>query len=93
VNCGFEENADVVGAKNILSRGMQILRDEGRDAGDASLAMQCAASPRMACGSNQILGLVAAVAGIMPEGSPKQEPAEAIACESLACNAVGIPGL
>jgi putative transposase len=93
VKCGFEGHADVVGATNILSRGMQILRDEGRDTSDASLGMQYAASPRMACGSNQILGVVAAVAGIMPGGSPKQEPAEVIACESLACNAVGIPSL
>ena len=31
VECGFEDNADVVGAINILSRGMQLLRDEGRD--------------------------------------------------------------
>jgi hypothetical protein len=37
--------------------------------------------------------MAAAVAGIMPGGSPKQEPAEAIACGALACNAVGIPGL
>ncbi len=36
VACGFEEHADVVGAINILSRGMQKLRDEGQDKGDAS---------------------------------------------------------
>jgi putative transposase len=39
VECGFEEHADLVGAMNILSRGMSLLRDEGRDTGDASLGM------------------------------------------------------
>ncbi|MEO1768088.1 RNA-guided endonuclease InsQ/TnpB family protein [Thiobacter aerophilum] len=39
VECGFEGNADVVGAVNILSRGMQVLRDEGRDTADASAGM------------------------------------------------------
>ncbi|MDR9095491.1 hypothetical protein FEP28_05582 [Burkholderia multivorans] len=39
VECGFEENADVVGAINILSRGMQLLRDEGQDTADASAGM------------------------------------------------------
>jgi putative transposase len=37
--CTFEANADQVGAMNILSRGMSLLRDEGRDTGDASLGM------------------------------------------------------
>lgn len=49
VECGFEENADVVGAINILSRGMSLLRDEGRDMGDASPGMlrdsSCSVSP------------------------------------------------
>ncbi|PZP65125.1 MAG: cytosine methyltransferase, partial [Azospira oryzae] len=62
VECGFEENADVVGAINILSRGMQMLRDEGRDTADASAG--CASTARMACGSNL-------------DGGRKQEPAEA----------------
>ncbi len=44
VQCGFEANADVVGAINILSRGMQIMRDEGRDTTDASVG-------RLACAS------------------------------------------
>ena len=35
VECGFEDNADVVGAINILSRGMQLLRDEGQNTTDA----------------------------------------------------------
>ena len=47
VECGFEENADVVGAINILSRGNQTLRDEGQDTSDASLRRSTAA--RIAC--------------------------------------------
>ncbi|MCL4508891.1 MAG: transposase [Chloroflexi bacterium] len=47
VECGFEENADVVGAINILSRGMQKLRDERQDTSDASLG--CASTARIAC--------------------------------------------
>lgn len=39
VLCGFEANADWVAATNILSRGMQRLRDEGRDTADASAGM------------------------------------------------------
>ncbi|UVT18189.1 MAG: hypothetical protein H8K04_19805 (plasmid) [Nitrospira sp.] len=35
-NFGFEEHVDVVGALNILSRRMRLLRNEGRDTGDAS---------------------------------------------------------
>lgn len=31
IECGFEENADFVGAINILSRGIGMIRDEGRD--------------------------------------------------------------
>ncbi len=47
VACGFEENADVVGAINILSRGNWKLRDEGQDTSDASLGRSTAA--RIAC--------------------------------------------
>ncbi len=47
VACGFEENADVVGAINILSRGNRKLRDEGQDTSDASLGRSTAA--RIAC--------------------------------------------
>ncbi len=47
VGCGFEENADVVGAINILSRGMQKLRDEGQDTSDASFGYNSTA--RIAC--------------------------------------------
>ena len=37
----------VVGAINILSRGMQLLRDEGQDTADASAG--CASTARFAC--------------------------------------------
>ena len=47
VECGFEENADLVGAINILSRGMQLMRDEGQDTADASAGRETAA--RIAC--------------------------------------------
>ena len=67
--CGFEGNADVVGAINILSRGIQLLRDEGQDTTDASVGMRVGEPPvsaRMACGSNRT-------------GGRKQEPAETTA--------------
>jgi putative transposase len=73
VACGFEDNADVVGAINILSRGMQQLRDEGRDTTDASVGMRAdrlPASARMACGSNGV-------------GRRKQEPTEATTCGAI----------
>jgi len=66
VDCGFEDNADLVGAINILSRGMRLLRDEGQDTTDASVGMRVdwpPVSARMACGSNGI-------------GRRKQEPTE-----------------
>ena len=69
LDCGFEDNADVIGAINILSRGMQLLRDEGRDTTDASVGMRVDGLPvsaRMACGSNGI-------------GRRKQEPTETTA--------------
>jgi putative transposase len=47
VECGYENNADVVGAINILSRGIQILRDEGQDTADASAGY--ASTARIAC--------------------------------------------
>jgi len=73
VDCGFEDNADVISAINILSRGMQLLRDEGRDTADASVGMRVdglPASARMACGSNGI-------------GRRKQEPTETTAHGSV----------
>ena len=36
VECGFEENADVVGAINVLRRGEALLGAEGQDTADAS---------------------------------------------------------
>ena len=64
VECGYANNADVVGAINILSRGMQILRDEGQDTAGASAGRETVAP--MACG------------GMAQSGRPaKQEPAEA----------------
>ena len=47
VACGFEEHADVVGAINILSRGMQTLLDEGQDTAHACAGRETAA--RIAC--------------------------------------------
>lgn len=44
VECGFEENADLVGAINILSRGMQLLRDEWQDTPHACGGMEALAS-------------------------------------------------
>ena len=49
--CGFAEHADLVGAVNILSRGMQKLRDEGQDTNDASFG--CASTARIACSRPQ----------------------------------------
>jgi putative transposase len=47
VVCGYEHNADVVGAMNILARGMQKFRDEGQDTVDASIG--CESTARIAC--------------------------------------------
>ncbi len=47
VVCGFKENADVVGARNILSRGMEKLRDEGQNTARARAG--CASTARIAC--------------------------------------------
>jgi putative transposase len=68
VECGFKDNADLVGAINILSRGMQLLRDEGQDTTDASVGIQVDSlleSAQMACGSNRT-------------GGRKQEPTEMV---------------
>jgi putative transposase len=50
VSCGYANHADVVGAINILSRGMQRLRDEGQDTADASAGRESAA--QIACEVN-----------------------------------------
>jgi putative transposase len=47
VKCGLEDNADRIGAINILSRGMQKLRDEGQDTAQACAGRETAA--RIAC--------------------------------------------
>ncbi|WP_031404569.1 RNA-guided endonuclease TnpB family protein [Thiomonas sp. FB-Cd] len=47
VACGFEEHADLVGAINILSRGIQMLRDEGQDTAHACAG--CVSTARIAC--------------------------------------------
>jgi putative transposase len=68
--CGFEDHADRVGAINILSRGMQILRDEGTDTADASAGCDSASgrrrTARIAC---QVSGA---------RGRQQQEPTEVI---------------
>lgn len=54
VECGYANHADVVGAINILSRGMLMLscqlRDEGQDTADASAGRETAA--QIACEVN-----------------------------------------
>ncbi len=47
VKCGYENNADMVGAINILSRGIKLLRDEGQDMNDA--LFRCDSTARIAC--------------------------------------------
>lgn len=47
VVCGFAENADLVGAINILSRGIKSLRDEGQDMAHACAG--CESTARIAC--------------------------------------------
>jgi len=69
VTCGYENNADVVGAINIRARGMQQLRDEGQDTADASV--RCLGTARIACEVSFVRG-------------QQQEPPEATIHE-LAC--------
>lgn len=47
VECGYENNADVVGAINVLRRGEAMLSCEGQDMADASVRRETAA--RIAC--------------------------------------------
>jgi putative transposase len=66
---GSGPGAFLVGAINILARGIQLLRDEGQDTTDAAVGMRVGEPPvsaRMACGSNCT-------------GGRKQEPAETTA--------------
>ncbi|WP_238324423.1 RNA-guided endonuclease InsQ/TnpB family protein [Pseudacidobacterium ailaaui] len=58
VECGFEENADVVAAINILSRGMKKLRDEGQDMAHACVG--CESTARIACEVSDAVGSPAA---------------------------------
>ncbi|MCW8972725.1 MAG: transposase, partial [Gammaproteobacteria bacterium] len=44
IECGFEENADVVGAINVLRRGEVLLSSEGQD--DARLACEVSGAVR-----------------------------------------------
>jgi putative transposase len=62
VACGFEAHADHVGAINILSRGMKILRDEGQDTAGAPAG--CESTAQIAC---EVSGA---------RGRQQQEPAE-----------------
>ena len=47
VECGYANNADLVGAINVLRRGMECVQSEGQDMGDASPRRETAA--RIAC--------------------------------------------
>ncbi|MFF7062074.1 RNA-guided endonuclease TnpB family protein [Pseudomonas sp. NPDC008258] len=47
VMCGYSEHADLIGAMNILARGMQKLRDEEQGTADASVGWETAA--RIVC--------------------------------------------
>ena len=78
VECGFEDNADLVGAINILSRGMHMLRDEGQDTADASAGWDTTA--RIAC---EVSGAV------MPPAAGTRRSDSGTGCLS----AVGIPFL
>jgi putative transposase len=69
VECGFEGHADWVAAINILSRGIQKLRDEGQDTANVLAGIQVDVpleSAWMACGSSC-------------SGGRKQEPTETTA--------------
>jgi len=78
VDCGYENHADVVGAINILSRGMQILRDEGQDKADASSRHTSAA--QIACEVN---------GAVMPSATGTHRSD----CAKSSRSAVGIPVL
>jgi putative transposase len=81
VECGHEQHADVVGAINILSRGMQSLRDQGQDTGEASPGRETAA--RIAC---EVSGAVRPPAA----GTHRSDPVDG---SMPAPGAVGIPVL
>jgi putative transposase len=56
VECGFSEHADLVGAVNILNRGLKMF--EGRDTAEASA--ECASTARIACEVSSAVMLPAA---------------------------------
>ena len=78
VDCGYTNHADLVGAMNILSLGMQILRDEGQDTADASAGY--ASTARIACEVN---------GAVMPSAAGTRRSDSGSVCLS----AVGIPVL
>ena len=74
VECGYENNADLVGAINILSRGMHMLRDEGQDMADASAGWDTTA--RIAC---EVSGVV-----MPPAAGTRRSDLGAAPCRPLA---------
>ena len=74
VECGFADNADLVGAINILSRGMHMLRDEGQDTADASAGWDTTA--RIAC---EVSGAV-----MPPAAGTRRSDLGAAQCRALA---------
>ncbi len=58
VACGFEENADLVGAINVLRRGEAMFASEGQDTVDASTGY--ASTARIACQVSDAIGSPAA---------------------------------
>lgn len=54
VVCGYENNADAVGAINVLARGIQQPRDEGQDTADACAG--CFGTARIACEVSLVRG-------------------------------------
>ena len=72
VACGYENHADVVGAINILSRGMKFLRDEGQDTADASAG--CVSTSRTAQIACEVNGAVMpSAAGTRRSDSPRAQ--------------------
>jgi putative transposase len=71
LDCSYENHADVVGAINILSRGMKILRDEGQDMVDASTG--CVSKSRTAQIACEVNGVVKPSAA----GTHRSDPSRA----------------
>ena len=79
VECGYKNNADVVGAINILNRGMKML--EGQDTVDASTG--CESTAQIACEVN---------GAVMPSATGTQRSDLVVGYMPLPC-VVGIPVL